>query len=60
MYPEDRRKHPCNRVCNGWMREDGICSGCYRDIDQVRDWNVYSEEEKEEQIKIIEKRQKES
>lgn len=44
----------CVNVCNGWMRNDGICTGCGRNMEQVRDWNSYSAERKrEEQQKII-------
>ena len=49
-------KHPCINVCNGWARDDGICSGCHRNLDEVRDWLGYTEEEKITITELIEER----
>lgn len=56
MTPEHRLKHPCINICNGWLNDDGICTGCYRDIEQVTNWNSYSKDELVKQVKIIEER----
>jgi len=46
-------KHPCINVCNGWNRDDGICTGCHRSIEQVRDWAKYTETQKRDVLKKI-------
>ncbi len=56
MKPSERIKHPCVNICNGWLRNDGICTWCGRDLEQVNKWPEYSETEKAKHIKTAEQR----
>jgi predicted Fe-S protein YdhL (DUF1289 family) len=48
---------PCIHVC---VRDlDDICMGCYRSMDEIRDWYKLSDEEKLHVIKNTEKRKDE-
>lgn len=39
-------KNPCNRICK--INEKNICEGCGRTWDQVRYWNIYTNDKKSE------------
>lgn len=56
MTPEERLRHPCVNVCNGWVRNDGVCTGCFRDLKQIANWASYSDEELREQVQLVNKR----
>ena len=36
---------PCISLCR-LDPESGLCAGCYRDIDEIRDWPIMTAEEK--------------
>ncbi len=48
-------RHPCRNTCSHSVGDE-ICRGCFRDIEQVRDWNSYTKEQKKEAVKIIKER----
>lgn len=57
MTLDDYLKSPCIKVCKTKLTKDGtICTGCLRDLDQITNWSSYTNEEKEEQLKIIQQR----
>ena len=35
---------PCKRVCR--LDEDGMCVGCFRNLDEIANWSIMSKEEK--------------
>lgn len=35
---------PCKRVCR--LDEDGMCVGCFRNLDEIASWSIMSKEEK--------------
>ncbi|NOX48479.1 MAG: DUF1289 domain-containing protein [Chlorobi bacterium] len=47
-------KNPCIQVCK--YDDDQVCIGCYRTMEETRDWIDYSEKEKAEVLKKVEKR----
>lgn len=40
-----KTKHPCRGVCST-TTGDLICRGCHRSVEQIRDWNGYTEAQK--------------
>lgn len=36
-------KSPCINVC---YYKDGVCQGCFRTLEEIANWNNYSEKEK--------------
>ncbi|RTL03103.1 MAG: DUF1289 domain-containing protein [Proteobacteria bacterium] len=36
-------KSPCNKICK---LESNVCIGCFRTLDEIKDWNILSNEEK--------------
>ena len=44
---------PCIKVCT---LEDNICIGCYRTQDEIREWMIYTDEQKEIVLDQLEKR----
>lgn len=50
-------KSPCIHVCT--LDEKKICIGCYRSVEEVRNWYRYSDEEKLKVIKNAEERHRE-
>lgn len=36
---------PCINVC--WLGEQGLCIGCLRTLDEITDWSIYTDEEKQ-------------
>ena len=54
MNDPNKIPSPCIHVC---VRDlDDICMGCYRNIDEIRGWYKFSDEEKLQVIKNTEKR----
>lgn len=56
------RTHPCRGRCSHNVGDD-ICRGCGRTVEEVRDWNSYSPEQKKavmERIREDRKRTNES
>ena len=35
---------PCKRVCR--LDEDGMCVGCFRNLDEIASWSIMGKEEK--------------
>jgi len=48
-------KSPCIRICK-MDNSTGLCTGCYRTIDEIADWVFLSDEEKLKLLAEIEKR----
>lgn len=47
MEPEKSSKSPsspCKRVCR--LDEDGMCVGCFRNLDEIANWSIMDKEEK--------------
>ena len=44
---------PCIKVCT---LEDNICIGCYRTQDEIREWMIYTDEQKKVVLDQLEKR----
>lgn len=49
-------KSPCIHVCT--LDDEKICLGCYRSVEEVRNWFRYSDDEKLQAIKNAEERRK--
>jgi predicted Fe-S protein YdhL (DUF1289 family) len=49
-------KSPCIHVCT--LDDEKVCLGCYRSVEEVRNWFRYSDEEKLQAIKNAEERRK--
>ena len=47
---------PCVRNC--CLNEQDICLGCFRSLEEIRQWNVSTEEIKEKVLKLCETRKK--
>ncbi|MFT5112492.1 MAG: putative Fe-S protein YdhL (DUF1289 family) [Parasphingorhabdus sp.] len=45
---------PCISICT--LSNEGICEGCYRHQDEIRDWMIMSREEKLNCLKLTEQR----
>jgi len=43
-------KSPCIKVCT---LEGSICIGCYRTQDEIREWMIFSDEQKKETLEKI-------
>ena len=41
-----RVSNPCIGYCSATSLGDAVCLGCYRDFEDVRDWNGYTEHQK--------------
>ncbi|MCK9451426.1 MAG: DUF1289 domain-containing protein [Bacteroidales bacterium] len=50
-------KSPCQLICT--YDEDRICIGCYRSLEEVANWDSYTEEEKRKVIDNTMKRREE-
>lgn len=46
---------PCIAVCS-IDADTGYCKGCYRTMDEVKDWLVYSDDTKRETWTMLEER----
>ena len=44
---------PCIKVCT---LEDGICIGCFRTQDEIREWIIYTDEQKKVVLEKLEER----
>lgn len=44
MGIDNNIKNPCIHVCT--KDEKGICLGCYRSMEEIRDWYKYSDKQK--------------
>lgn len=46
MHPKTlhETKSPCRNICK--LNEKGKCIGCFRYIDEIANWTVYTEEQK--------------
>ncbi|HEY8353647.1 MAG TPA: DUF1289 domain-containing protein [Methylophilaceae bacterium] len=50
---------PCIGVCT-MNQESGLCEGCFRSIEEIREWWNMSAEERSEVMQRLEKRQSEA
>jgi|APIni6443716594_1056825.scaffolds.fasta_scaffold2006839_2 uncharacterized protein len=41
---ESEVKSPCRNICQ--LDEKGKCVGCFRYLDEIANWSVYTEEQK--------------
>ena len=48
---------PCVGLCNVF---DGICTGCFRDMDEISDWHEMSAEQRLKLLAELEQRSKEA
>lgn len=51
-------KSPCVSICV--LSEDDICQGCFRSADEITDWFMASNEEKQAVLERAAKRREES
>lgn len=49
-------KSPCIQVCT--LDDKKICMGCYRSLEEIRNWFRYSGEEKQQALKNADERRK--
>jgi len=47
---------PCKRVCVT-DPETGLCFGCKRSVEEIRNWNLYSEEMRKSILLDLEERE---
>ena len=49
----DRELNPCRSICSSTALGDEICIGCLRTLEQVVEWNTYSDDFKREIMRGI-------
>ena len=49
-------KSPCISVCA--LDDNDICTGCFRSVDEIRGWNMYSNQEREAVLALAFDREK--
>ncbi len=54
MIQYDTVISPCVSICR--LDKDNVCMGCYRTVEEVREWYNLSNEEKQKILDAIEKR----
>ncbi len=47
---EEKVKSPCKEICT--LDHKGKCIGCFRTLDEITNWNLYSNYQKKEIIKM--------
>ena len=47
-------KSPCKGICT--LDEKGKCIGCFRKLDEIANWSVYTNDEKRKVLKLLELR----
>jgi predicted Fe-S protein YdhL (DUF1289 family) len=47
-------KSPCRNICT--LDEKGKCIGCFRKLDEIANWSVYTDDEKRQVLKLVELR----
>lgn len=48
---------PCVGLCE--LEKNGdICKGCFRTIDEITNWKMFSEKKKKQILKLLKKRKK--
>ena len=40
------RSSPCVSICE--MDENNICQGCFRNDEEIREWNTYTDQKRQE------------
>lgn len=55
FQPDTTVASPCISVCQV-DNDTGLCIGCLRNVDEIRDWIIMSAEEKLKVLKLIEER----
>lgn len=49
-------RSPCTKICT-MDPETGLCGGCFRTLEEIGKWMIYSEEERKEiRTKILERK----
>ncbi len=49
-------RSPCIKICN-MDPETGLCEGCYRSLEEIGKWMIYTEEERKSvRLKIEERK----
>jgi predicted Fe-S protein YdhL (DUF1289 family) len=51
-------KSPCISVCA--LNDDGVCIGCWRNVDEIAEWSALGNEQKRDVIKRAQQRARES
>lgn len=51
-------KSPCISVCA--LNDEGVCIGCWRDVDEIAAWSELDDERKRDVIKRAQQRARES
>jgi len=49
-------KSPCIQVCT--LDDEKVCLGCYRQVEEVRNWFMYTDEQKSEVLEKAHARRK--
>jgi len=49
-----KRKSPCVGICSATAQGDSVCIGCKRTFIEVRDWEQYTDKEKDKILERIE------
>ena len=44
---------PCRKICT---LEDGVCIGCFRTQDEIREWIIYTDEQKRVVLEKLQER----
>ncbi|NVO20582.1 MAG: DUF1289 domain-containing protein [Bacteroidetes bacterium] len=47
-------KSPCKNICT--LDEKGKCIGCFRKLDEIANWSVFTDEERKQVLKLLELR----
>lgn len=58
MNSVDEIKSPCISVCA--LNDDGVCIGCWRDVEEIAGWREFSNPQKQEVLKKAVARARES
>ena len=56
LHNKNTIKSPCIQVCV--LDDEKICIGCYRSVEEVRNWYRFSDEEKLKALKNADERRK--
>lgn len=54
-----RPETPCRGVCSHCVGDE-VCRGCGRTVEEVRDWNTYTQEQKREAMAQAKARRRET
>lgn len=54
ISPQPAPASPCISICA--LNDEGFCIGCYRDGNEIRLWNTYSDETKRQVLSSCQRR----